>query len=68
MSANSRRFLVRQGHQSVVAELDLRGFDDELAVLSGRTASIELLAAIRKEVGDRPDDWLPLFFERRLAA
>ena len=68
MSVNSRRFLVRQGHASVVAELDLRGFDAELAVLSGRTQWVELLETVRREVGDDPAAWLPVFHARRRAA
>ena len=61
----SRRFLIKQGHNAVVAELDLDGLDDHLAVLSGRTATIELLDRIRAEVGDDPAAWLPLFHQRR---
>lgn len=64
----SRRFLIKQGHNSVVAELDLKGFGDELAVLSGTTANVELLDTIVSEVGDDPDDWLPIFQKRRVAA
>jgi len=65
LSIESRRFIVKQGHNSVVAELNLRGFDDELDILSGRTASVELAEAIRAEVGDRREDWLPVFQQRR---
>jgi type IV secretion system protein VirB4 len=65
LPVESRRFIVKQGHNSVVAELNLRGFDDELDILSGRTASVELAEAIRKEVGDRLEDWLPVFQQRR---
>lgn len=65
LTRESRRFLVKQGHNSVVAELNLRGMDDEIAVLSGTTANIELLDEIRGEVGDNPDVWLPIFQERR---
>ena len=61
----SRRFLVKQGHNAVVAELDLGGLEDHLAVLSGRTATVELLDRIRAEVGDDPADWMPLFHQRR---
>ncbi|AIC31477.1 type IV secretion system protein VirB4 (plasmid) [Rhizobium etli bv. mimosae str. IE4771] len=63
----SRRFIVKQGHNSVVAELNLNGFDDELAILSGRTANVELADVIRAEVGDRRQDWLPVFQQRRRA-
>lgn len=65
LSVESRRFIVKQGHNSVVAELNLRGFEDELDILSGRTANVELAEAIRAEVGDRLQDWLPVFQQRR---
>ena len=68
LTVESRRFLVKQGHASVVAELDLSGFDDELAILSGRTSYIELLETIRAEVGDAPASWLDVFHQRRRAA
>ncbi|MGH6782677.1 MAG: transporter, partial [Sphingomonadaceae bacterium] len=65
ISNESRRFIVKQGHNSVVAELNLAGFDDELAVLSGRTANVELGDRIRAQVGDEPSAWLPLFQQMR---
>ncbi|WDZ80877.1 VirB4 family type IV secretion system protein (plasmid) [Ensifer adhaerens] len=65
LSVESRRFILKQGHNSVVAELNLGGFDDELAILSGRTANVELADTIRAEVGNRPADWLPIFQQRR---
>lgn len=68
LSPESRRFLVKQGHDSVVVELDLGGLDDELAVLSGRSSTVALLDQIRSEVGDNPDDWLPIFHKRRATA
>lgn len=65
LSVESRRFIVKQGHNSVVAELNLNGFDDELAILSGRTANVELADAIRAELGEHSEDWLSVFQERR---
>ncbi len=65
LSTESRRFLLKQGHDAVVGELDLKGMDDALAVLSGRTATVELLDRLRAEVGDDPAKWLPLFHQRR---
>lgn len=61
----SRRFLIKQGSNSVVAELDLRGFDDELAVLSGNTATSLLAESLVAELGDDPKTWLPVFHQRR---
>ncbi|MCZ3376198.1 VirB4 family type IV secretion/conjugal transfer ATPase [Rhizobium sp. AG207R] len=68
LSAESRRFIVKQGHNSVVAELNLNGFGDELAILSGRTANVELAEAIRAELGDDRDEWLRIFQETRSAS
>ncbi|MBB3965899.1 VirB4 family type IV secretion/conjugal transfer ATPase [Rhizobium metallidurans] len=68
LSVESRRFVLKQGHNSVVAELDLNGFEDELAILSGRTANVELLDVIRAEVGEDVKDWLPVFQQRRSAS
>lgn len=64
---DSRMFLVKQGHHSAIARLDLGGFDEELAVLSGSTDNIELLHQIMAEVGEDPRVWLPIFHERRKA-
>lgn len=66
-SEDSRMFLVKQGHSSAIARLDLDGFDDELAVLSGSTDNIELVHQIIAEVGEDPRAWLPIFHERRRA-
>ncbi|MGF0524089.1 VirB4 family type IV secretion/conjugal transfer ATPase [Agrobacterium pusense] len=65
LSLESRRFIVKQGHNSVVAELNLNGFDDELAILSGRTVNVELADAIRTEIGEDGGDWLTVFQQRR---
>ena len=63
----SRRFLVKQGHDSIVVELDLGGLSDELAVLSGTTETVGILDQVRHEHGDDPAVWLPIFHERRRA-
>jgi type IV secretion system protein VirB4 len=65
LSPESRRFLVKQGHDSVVVELDLDGLDDIMAVLSGRSSTVALLDTIRGELGDDPAVWLPEFYRRR---
>jgi type IV secretion system protein VirB4 len=43
LEPGSRMFLVKQGHYSVVCQLDLKGFDTALAVISGRASSVERL-------------------------
>ncbi|MHB8474786.1 MAG: VirB4 family type IV secretion/conjugal transfer ATPase [Steroidobacteraceae bacterium] len=57
----SRLFLVKQGHNSVVAKLDLKGFDAELDVLSARKATIERMHRMIEEYGEEPGEWLPPF-------
>ena len=61
---STRYFLIKQGVSAVVARLDLGGMDDAISVLSGRTDTILMLDDIRKETGDNPADWLPVFFRR----
>ena len=61
LTVGSRQFLVRQGNQSVVCQLDLKGLEGELAVISGRARSVERLHTLIDRVGDDPQYWLPLF-------
>lgn len=61
----ARQFLIRQGLNSVVAELRLDGLHDALAILSGRAETVELLDRVRARVGDDPADWLVPFHEER---
>jgi len=65
LTPEQRRFLVKQGLNSVVVELDLGGLDDALAVLSGRSETVALLDRLRAEHGDAPADWLPHFRAHR---
>ena len=65
MAEDSRMFLVKQGHRSTVCRLDLGGFNEELVVLSGSTDNLELMEQARMEAGEEPENWLPLFFEKR---
>jgi len=61
LEPGSRMFLIKQGHCSVVCELDLKGFDQELAVISGRASEVERLHRIMAEVGEEPAHWLSIF-------
>ena len=68
LTPESHRFLVKQGHDSVVVDLDLQGLDDSLAVLSGRAETVALLDRIRADHGDDPSCWLaPFHAQRRLS-
>jgi type IV secretion system protein VirB4 len=61
LGEGSRMFLVKQGSTVSIATLDLRGFDDELKILSGTTANVEKLDQLRKRLGDDPANWLKPF-------
>ena len=60
----SRRFLVKQGGGSAVAELDLSAMPGALAVLSGTPDRARLVEELATEFGDAPEKWLPRFWER----
>lgn len=63
LSLDSRTFLVKQSKQSAFAKLDLYGFSDEIAVLSGSSSNNEMLDELLDEVGKgaSPEEWYPLF-------
>ncbi len=61
LEAGSRMFLVKQAHHSVVCQLNLRGYDAELAVISGRAAEVKRMYEIMATTGSEPSAWLPQF-------
>ena len=64
LSLESRTFLVKQSKQSAFAMLDLYGFQDEMAFLSGSSDNVELLYRVMKDVGsENPDVWYRSFVE-----
>jgi type IV secretion system protein VirB4 len=60
----SRFFLVKQGNDAVVAKIDLSGMDDVINILSGRADTVLVLDEIRKQYGENPNVWIPLFNKR----
>jgi type IV secretion system protein VirB4 len=74
LDERSRCFLVKQGHASAICQLNLRGMDDALAVISASTDNIEIMHAVlqrRAEVEGvgidalQPEQWLAQFYENR---
>jgi type IV secretion system protein VirB4 len=61
LEPGSRMFLVKQAHHSVVCQLDLKGFDAELAVISGRASEVNRMYQIMSATGPDPKAWLPQF-------
>ncbi|EPN0316291.1 conjugal transfer protein TraE [Vibrio vulnificus] len=64
LGKESRTFLVKQSNDSVLAKLDLYGFDDFLPIISGTTEDISLCSAIRELINsDDPERWIPVFIK-----
>ena len=74
LDERSRCFLVKQGHASSVCQLNLRGMDDALAVISASTDNIEIMHDLLREraaaegVAEAdltPEQWLQTFYDNR---
>ncbi|MBD8696671.1 VirB4 family type IV secretion/conjugal transfer ATPase [Stenotrophomonas sp. CFBP 13718] len=74
LDERSRCFLVKQGHASNVCQLNLRGMDDILSVISASTDNIDVMhhvlhdAAVREKVSEAdltPEQWLEDFYKQR---
>jgi len=74
LDERSRCFLVKQGHGSTVCQLNLRGMDDALSVISASTDNIEIMHRVLREQADsehvspdelQPEQWLGGFYAQR---
>ncbi|HEX7802693.1 MAG TPA: VirB4 family type IV secretion/conjugal transfer ATPase [Pseudoxanthomonas sp.] len=74
LDERSRCFLVKQGHASSVCQLNLRGMDDALAVISASTDNIEIMHEVLEQQAAaaglpsndlRPEQWLTEFYAQR---
>jgi type IV secretion system protein VirB4 len=74
LDERSRCFLVKQGHASSVCQLNLRGMDDVLAVISASTDNIEIMHQVLAERASamgisvdalQPEQWIEHFYARR---
>jgi type IV secretion system protein VirB4 len=65
LTPESRCFLLKHGTDSVIAKLDLTGMDDFIAVLSGRTQTVQFMHDLIGDYGVEPEYWLPKFIEGR---
>ena len=59
-----RLFLYKQSQDSAIAKLNLGSLTDALAVYSANAQTVKLLDEIRANVGDKPKNWLPIFYQR----
>jgi type IV secretion system protein VirB4 len=67
LTVGSRQFLVRQGNHSVVCQLDLKGLEGELTVISGRAHTVDRLHTLMAELGSAPEQWLPVFMAESIS-
>jgi type IV secretion system protein VirB4 len=67
LGTQSRKFLVKQGSQTNVAKLDLAGMGDVMGVLAMAAEDFKYLEAAKAQVGDHPDEWIPLYKKLRQA-
>ncbi|CAH2708960.1 Type IV secretion system protein virB4 [Xanthomonas campestris pv. nigromaculans] len=74
LDERSRCFLVKQGHASAVCQLNLRGMDDALSVISSSTDNIEIMHEILAGKASKlgvtvdqltPEQWLEDFYANR---
>jgi type IV secretion system protein VirB4 len=74
LDERSRCFLVKQGHGSAVCQLNLRGMDDALSVISSSTDNIQIMHEVlerkSRQIGIsvdelKPEQWLQDFYENR---
>ncbi|OAX87130.1 hypothetical protein A7D16_17300 [Xanthomonas nasturtii] len=74
LDERSRCFLVKQGHASAVCQLNLRGMDDALSVISSSTDNIEIMHQILAGKASKlgvsvdqltPEQWLNDFYANR---
>jgi type IV secretion system protein VirB4 len=74
LDERSRCFLVKQGHASSICQLNLRGMDDALSVISASTDNIEVMHRVLREVAEttglsldelQPQQWLERFYAQR---
>jgi type IV secretion system protein VirB4 len=61
MGLQSRKFMIKQGSQSSIAQMDLGGLGDYIAVFAMAADDFPLLEQAKKFAGTHPDDWIPVY-------
>lgn len=61
---SSHCFLIKHGHESVVARLNLSGEKDILTILSGREETVRIFDEIQASGGLAPEAWMPALLGR----
>lgn len=61
---SSHYFLLKQAEQSCLATIPLAGLEDYICVLSGDMKKALMLDEIRRDLGDDPKQWLPVYINQ----
>lgn len=64
LDPDSRTFLVKKGHDSALAKLDLWNLGKNLKVLSTSKDNVPILHNVLAEFGEEPNKWLPVYKQR----
>ena len=64
LDPDSRTFLVRKGHDSALAKLDLSNLGKNLKVLSTSKDNVHVLHRVIDEFGNDPNVWVPIYKQR----
>lgn len=59
----SRYFLIKQGQESAIAKINLKGLEIFLPILSSNVETVKLCREMVEQYGDDPKDWLEPFFD-----
>jgi type IV secretion system protein VirB4 len=59
------KMLVKQGAQASVVKLDLSNCLEDIPVLAMAKDDFPFLEAAKKQAGNHPDDWIPLYKKLR---
>lgn len=65
LGRESRMMLIKQSNASILAKMDLSGFDDYLPIISGSKKGISICENIIKEYNNSdPNFWIPIFLKQ----
>jgi type IV secretory pathway VirB4 component len=66
MKIINKHFMLRQGGETIVAEMNLGNLDSMIAVLSGTEQERQWMEQCVISQGPRPELWLPTFWNKEL--
>ena len=64
MEKELRQFFIKQGQESVVAELQLPAMRGMMEVLSGAHNLVTRMENVLTQTGEAPEQWLPVFYQQ----